>query len=110
MQWMETSSMSKSPLKGLNLPPSRKSTDAEFLRRVYLDTMGILPTAQEAKSFLDDQSESKRNALIEQVLQHYDKRFALVIIETEGFSIEIVYESSDPPCLNLIEFNQNLFM
>ena len=49
-------------------------------------------------------------SLIEQVLQHYDKRFALVIIETEGFSIEIVYESSDPPCLNLIEFNQNLFM
>jgi hypothetical protein len=56
-------------LKSLNLPPSPKSSDAEFLRRVYLDSMGILPSAGEARAFLDDKSEGKRDALIEQVLQ-----------------------------------------
>ncbi len=56
-------------LKSLNLPPSPKSSDAEFLRRVYLDTMGILPSANEARTFLEDKSEGKRDALIEQALQ-----------------------------------------
>ena len=31
-------------LRELNLPPSERCTDAEFIRRAYLDTIGILPT------------------------------------------------------------------
>ncbi|MEO6182439.1 MAG: Ig-like domain-containing protein, partial [Verrucomicrobiota bacterium] len=31
-------------LASLNLPPSPRSTDAEFIRRIYLDTIGVLPT------------------------------------------------------------------
>src|SRR5215472_14537689 len=34
-----------SKLKSLNIVPSRLSSDAEFLRRVYLDVVGVLPTA-----------------------------------------------------------------
>ena len=39
-------------LKSLNLPPSPLATDAEFLRRAYLDTIGILPTPVTTRSFL----------------------------------------------------------
>ncbi len=55
-------------LASLNLPPSAKSSDEEFLRRVYLDTIGTLPTAAEARAFLDDRSEGKRDRLIESLL------------------------------------------
>jgi hypothetical protein len=55
-------------LKALNLPPSPRSDDAEFLRRAYVDTIGVLPTAGEAKAFLDDRSAGKRDRLIESLL------------------------------------------
>lgn len=55
-------------LRSLNLPPSPRCTDEEFIRRAYLDTIGILPTATETKAFLADASSKKRDALIEQLL------------------------------------------
>jgi hypothetical protein len=39
-------------LKQMGVPPSPLSTDEVFLRRVYLDTIGLLPTAEEARTFL----------------------------------------------------------
>ncbi|MBS0203925.1 MAG: DUF1549 domain-containing protein [Planctomycetes bacterium] len=55
-------------LAALNLPPSPQSDDSEFLRRVYLDTIGLLPTVDEARSFLADTDPEKRSQLIEQLL------------------------------------------
>ena len=43
-------------LASLNLAPSPPAGDAEFLRRVYLDTIGTLPTLEETTSFLSDSS------------------------------------------------------
>jgi len=55
-------------LRRLNLPPSPKSTDDDFVRRVYLDCLGALPTAAETRSFLDDKSPDKRDRLIDSLL------------------------------------------
>ncbi len=44
------------------------STDAEFLRRIYLDLLGTIPTSQEARAFLSDTTPSKRSRLIDQLL------------------------------------------
>jgi hypothetical protein len=44
------------------------STDAEFLRRICLDLNGIIPTADEARAFLDDPSPYKRERLIDRLL------------------------------------------
>ena len=41
-------------LKKLNIVPSGPCTDAEYLRRVYLDVIGTLPTPEEARRFLAD--------------------------------------------------------
>jgi hypothetical protein len=39
-------------LQRLGIPPSSVCDDATFLRRAYLDVIGTLPTADEAKAFL----------------------------------------------------------
>lgn len=49
-------------------PFSPVASDAEFLRRVTLDLNGIIPTAAEARAFLDDPSPNKREQLVDRLL------------------------------------------
>jgi hypothetical protein len=56
-------------LRELNLPPSSRCTDGEFIRRVFLDTIGVLPSAQEVRDFLADSAADKRDRLIDAVLR-----------------------------------------
>ncbi len=56
-------------LRDLNIPPSARCTDEEFLRRAHLDTIGVLPTAQEVRAFLADASTGKRDRVIEELLK-----------------------------------------
>jgi hypothetical protein len=55
-------------LESLNLPPSPLCDDATFLRRAYLDTIGVLPSENETREFLADASPDKRDRLIDQLL------------------------------------------
>lgn len=55
-------------LELLQLPPADLCDDATFIRRVYLDTIGKLPTAEEVRTFLDDETPGKRAQLIDSVL------------------------------------------
>jgi hypothetical protein len=55
-------------LQSLKLPPSPRCDDATFLRRAYLDTIGTLPTAEEARSFLADTHVDKRDRVIDALL------------------------------------------
>lgn len=59
----------------LHIVPSADADDAEFLRRVFLDAMGTLPTPQEVRDFVADGAPDKRDTLIDRVLQreeHFD--------------------------------------
>ena len=53
------------------------ASDAEFLRRSYLDLNGIVPTVAQVKTFLADQDSQKRSRLIDQLLENkaYPRRF-----------------------------------
>ena len=51
-------------LAKLRLAPSAPATDAAFLRRVYLDSMGVLPTAEEVEAFLSSTDPQRRSKLI----------------------------------------------
>lgn len=46
-----------------------KVNDDEFLRRVYLDLTGRIPTAEETRAFLQDQDKQKRDKLIDKLLE-----------------------------------------
>lgn len=56
-------------LEKLGIEPSGPVDDAGFLRRVYLDTIGTLPTSTEAREFLADKSANKRAKLIDRLLE-----------------------------------------
>jgi hypothetical protein len=55
-------------LARLALPASPACSDAEFVRRAYVDTIGLVPTADEVRAFLADGAADKRDKLIEQLL------------------------------------------
>lgn len=57
-----------------SIEAAESSSDGEFLRRVYLDLVGTIPTHEEARTFLDNASTEKRAALIDRLLD--DPRFA----------------------------------
>ena len=44
------------------------ATDAEFMRRLYLDLLGTVPRLEEAKAFLNDKSENRREKLVERLI------------------------------------------
>lgn len=55
-------------LEKLRILPSDLASDEEFLRRVYLDTIGTLPTAAEVRAFLGDKASDKRARVIDALL------------------------------------------
>jgi hypothetical protein len=55
-------------LAKLGIQPANACSDGVFVRRIYLDVIGTLPTAQEAKDFLQDTSPTKRHDLIDRLL------------------------------------------
>jgi hypothetical protein len=55
-------------LAALGLEPSARCSDGEFVRRVYLDTMGIPPTTDEVRAFLWSKDPQKREKLIDTLL------------------------------------------
>jgi hypothetical protein len=55
-------------LRKLGMVPSEVCTDTEFLRRASLDVTGTLPTPEEVRSFLADQSGTKRAKKIDELL------------------------------------------
>ena len=54
------------PLDGQVAAPA---TDAEFVRRAYLDLIGRPPETRETREFLDDPSPYKRARLVDQLLE-----------------------------------------
>jgi hypothetical protein len=56
-------------LRTLRMTPSPLAADGVFLRRAYLDVLGILPTAEEARRFFADTRSDKRARLIDELLQ-----------------------------------------
>jgi hypothetical protein len=55
-------------LRKLQTNPSPLCNDTTFVRRAYLDVVGLLPTAEKAREFLADASPDKRSRLIDELL------------------------------------------
>ncbi len=55
-------------LRSLNLAPSPRCDDSTFIRRAFLDTIGMLPTPAEVIAFTQNDSPDKRETLIDGLL------------------------------------------
>lgn len=51
-----------------NVKPMPVAEDSRWMRRLYLDAIGRIPTYEEAKSFLDDAAPDKREKLVDKLL------------------------------------------
>lgn len=58
-----------SQLQRLGIEPAHGCTDPVFVRRVFLDVIGTLPTAEEVREFLQDRTPDKRRRLIDHLLE-----------------------------------------
>lgn len=56
-------------LQRLGLTASEPAPDHKFLRRVYVDIIGRIPTADEARAFLDDPDPRRREKLVDALLR-----------------------------------------
>ena len=67
-----------------DITPAPIADDAEFLRRVMLDLVGRIPTASEARAFIDSQDPDKRPKKVEELLTRpgYLNHFASVLRQT----------------------------
>ncbi len=59
-------------LRDLGLQPNPIASDEVFLRRVYLDVVGRIPSLEETKKFLDSTEPQKREDLIDELLSSPD--------------------------------------
>jgi hypothetical protein len=56
-------------LGALGIEPSELCSDEVFLRRVFLDAIGLLPAPEEVRAFLSDKAQDKRARLIDRLLE-----------------------------------------
>jgi len=56
-------------LEKLGMPPAEACSDEVFLRRVFLDATGTLPSVKEAREFLSETNPDKRNPLIDSLFE-----------------------------------------
>ncbi|MDP6445693.1 MAG: DUF1549 domain-containing protein, partial [Pirellulaceae bacterium] len=54
--------------QNLRIQPSELCTDEEFLRRVYLDVIGVLPDREQFEKFIADKDPKKRDKLVDELL------------------------------------------
>lgn len=57
-------------LQTKQITPAPRAEEAELLRRIYLDVLGRIPTAEETIAFLDDSRNDKHHRLIDDLLAH----------------------------------------
>ena len=75
-------------LRKLNILPSPPADDASFLRRVYLDVIGTLPTLAETKAFLADRRADRRTRLVDALLERPEYADAQALVWADILRID----------------------
>jgi len=62
--------MIQSEFRAHNIQQNPPSTDEQFIRRLYLDVLGRIPSYDEVTDFLDSKDPAKRRKTIDELLKH----------------------------------------
>jgi hypothetical protein len=77
-------------LNKLHITPSEVCNDETFLRRVYIDILGMLPTSAEHAKFMADTDPKKREKLVDALLEREEFRDIWVMKWAEVLQIRTV--------------------
>ncbi|HEX5471604.1 MAG TPA: PSD1 and planctomycete cytochrome C domain-containing protein, partial [Lacipirellulaceae bacterium] len=85
-------------LAQLGLHPSPDADRRVLLRRLYFDLLGLPPTPQEVKSFVNDHEPDAYEKLVDRLMKnpHYGERMALPWLDVVRFADTIGYHSDNP--------------
>ncbi|GAA5494586.1 hypothetical protein Rhal01_00748 [Rubritalea halochordaticola] len=83
----------------LHITPSDVCSDEVFVRRVYLDILGKLPTPEQRTSFLANQATDKRSALVDHLLEQPEFTDIWVmkwaeLLQIRTFNNEVSYKAA----------------
>lgn len=80
------------------LKPSPQADRRTLIRRLYIDLLGLVPTADEVAQFVNDPAEDAYAKLVERVLAnpHYGERMAMGWLDVVRFADTIGYHSDTP--------------
>jgi hypothetical protein len=93
-------------LKRLRIIPSELCTDEEFLRRAYLDIVGLLPTIDEYTKFMTSTNPQKRDALVDELLGRKEFVEMWVMKWAELLQIRTNQQITTKPMLRYYEWLQ----
>ncbi len=102
VSWDEARSLAKiidaelaSRWSSQKIVPAAPASDAEFLRRVYLDIAGRIPSVAETRDFLDDPSPDRRERLVDRLLDgpaftnHFARAWRTTLIPEADSNVQI---------------------
>ena len=90
-------------LRDLRVTPSELCTDEAFLRRVYVDVIGLLPTPEETDRFTKNPASNKRDQLVDELLGR--KEFAEVWVMKWAELLQIKSSNTVSYKATLLYFN-----
>ncbi len=90
-------------LKDLRMAPSDLCTDEDFVRRVYVDVIGLLPTIEEYEKFIKDPAPNKRDKLVDELLGR--KEFAELWVMKWAELLQIRSSNQVPYKSTLLYYN-----
>lgn len=81
-------------LENSNITPAPPAEKATLLRRVYIDLIGLPPTLKQIQSFLDDDSESAYESVVDELLSspHFGERWGRHWLDLVRFAETSGYE------------------
>lgn len=80
----------------LRIRAAEPCSDETFVRRVYIDLLGLLPTAEETRAFLTDDSLDKREKLIDRLLDRPEFNDVWAMTWAELLRVRSSNETLDP--------------
>lgn len=88
----------KAGWEAAKVTPAPMADDAEFLRRVYLDLAGRIPSVTEARQFLDDKRPEKRRLKVDELLagpnyaNHFTEVWRALLVPESGSSLQARFQ------------------
>ncbi len=102
VSWDEARSLAKiidaelaSRWSSQKIVPAAPASDSEFLRRVYLDIAGRIPSVAETRDFLEDPSPDRRERLVDRLLDgpaftnHFARAWRTTLIPEADSNVQI---------------------